>query len=136
MKVPFALVALVALGLAVGFSPHRADAQAVIPRLDRWVVDVTGITAPKNADGDDAVYEVIGVTNTDADANATCDLHVDNHGNATDGATITMTDPATPFVIRSGDTLTATGNAACVLVLTVFSGYPIGTHPVPLPQHT
>ncbi len=123
MKIAVALLAILAL-------------VAAAPSLDRWVVNATGITVPKNADGSDAVYEVVGVTNTDADVNTTCDLHVDNHGNAADGETITMTDPATPFVVRSGDTLTATGNAACVLVLAVSSGYGVGVHPVPLPQHT
>ncbi len=118
MRTLFALLAVVAL-------------TAETPQLDRWVVNAAGLTAPKNADGSDAVYEIVGVTNTDADANTTCDLHIDNHGNAADGATITMTDPATPFAVRSGDTLTATGNAACVLVLTVLSGYAIGVHPAP-----
>lgn len=99
-------------------------------QLDRWVVNATGFTAPKDASGNDAVYEVTGVTTLQASSDSSCDLHIDNHSNPADSGTeLSITDPQVPFVIRSGDSISTTGGATCIMVLTVLEGYPMGQHP-------
>lgn len=109
--------------LAQGLSPAASGLT-----LDRWLVNSAGFVAPKSPAGGDAIYEVVGVTNALANAQSTCDLQINNHANPLDAAVqVTITDPAVPFAIRSGDTVNASGDAGCVLVLTVLEGYSIGS---------